>query len=95
MTGFDVTAAELSAGAAFGEDVRTELSNDLARIAALVEDVLTSSWRGDAASAFGIAWTEWATGAREAVAALSSMSASLRGTGASYLAAERASVLGR
>ena len=95
MSGFDVTAAELSAGAAFGDEVHSELSADLARIAALVEDVLTTSWRGDAASAFGTAWTEWAAGAGEALAALSAMSASLRGTGATYLAAESASVLGR
>ncbi len=95
VTGFDVTAAELSAGAALGEDVQVELSAELARIAALVEDVLASSWRGDAASAFGIAWAEWAAGAREALAALATMSASLRGTGVTYLAAESASVLTR
>ena len=60
---------------------------------ALVDDVLSTSWRGDAASAFGVAWSQWAAGAREVVAALSAMSASLGASGASYRAAEHASAL--
>jgi WXG100 family type VII secretion target len=93
VSGFDVAVAELSAGAAFGADAHAELSAELDRIALLVNDVLSTSWRGDAASAFGAAWTEWAAGAREALAALSAMSSALRGTGATYLAAETASAL--
>jgi WXG100 family type VII secretion target len=95
VAGFDVAVAELSSGAAFGEDVHAELSAELARIAALVEDVLATSWRGDAASAFGVAWAEWAAGAREVLAALSAMSWSLRATGATYSTAENASVISR
>ena len=93
MSGFDVVTGELSAGAAFTEDVHADLSAELARIAALVEDALSASWRGDAASAFGVAWAEWAAGAREVLAALSAMSSSLRATGSTYAAAENASVL--
>lgn len=93
MPGFDVVAGELSSGAAFTEDAHADLAAELARIAALVEDALTASWRGDAASAFGVAWSEWAAGAREVLAALSGMSSSLRASGGAYAAAENASML--
>lgn len=95
MAGFDVTVGELVSGAAFMTDTHESLAAELNRIAAMVEDVLATSWRGDAASSFGAAWTEWAEGAREAVTALLAMSDSLRATGANYAAAEQASVIAR
>jgi WXG100 family type VII secretion target len=94
VSGFDVTVGELAGGAAVVEESSEDLAAELTRLAALVEDTLTSSWRGDAATSFGRAWAEWAAGAREVIAALAAMSAALRSTGATYAAAEQASVTG-
>lgn len=83
MSGFDASLEEIRSASVLLGDVGEGLRAELVSLTGEV-DALAGSWRGAASSAFARGWSQWETGARDAIGALETMSGLLRAIGAAY-----------
>ncbi len=84
MSDFAVVVSCVAQTASFSAAVGAELDGELVLVRRLADDVLTSGWRGAAATAFDHAWGCWDAAARQVAGALSELADLLGDTGRAY-----------
>jgi WXG100 family type VII secretion target len=84
MSGFVVDVATVHSTALRSATTADDFDAALARLRGEVDDVVSSRWSGEAASAFEAAWQQWHRAARDVVAELARLSDELAQTALEY-----------
>lgn len=81
MDGFTVAPVELQVCGSMLGRIGDELRTEMAVLHHAMDELLTTGWRGAAATGFATGWDQWSRGARDLLDALAAMSGLLGETG--------------